>query len=109
MEADSNTDTVDVSKDMAATGPFSVLWHAVKTGTQVLVFLRNSHKLLARVKAYDRHFNMILEDVKEVWKEASQTGKGKAKTKARIRDRTINKMFLRGDCVILVMKNPEAA
>jgi len=40
------------------TGPFSVLFQAVKNNTQVLVNVRNNHKLLARVKAYDRHMNL---------------------------------------------------
>ncbi len=36
-------------KDMVASGPLSMLWHAVKSNTQVLVSLRK--KLLARVSA----------------------------------------------------------
>ena len=36
---------------------------------QVLINCRNNHKLLARVKAFDRHCNMILENVKEMWTE----------------------------------------
>ena len=39
-------------------GPFSVLFQAVKNNTQVLVNVRNNHKMLARVKAYDRHMNL---------------------------------------------------
>lgn len=39
-------------------GPFSVLWRAVRNNTQVLVNVRNNHKLLGRVKAYDRHMNL---------------------------------------------------
>ena len=39
-------------------GPFGVLWRAVKGNTQVLVNVRNNHKLLGRVKAYDRHMNL---------------------------------------------------
>ena len=30
---------------------------------------RNNRKLLARVKAFDRHCNMILENVREMWTE----------------------------------------
>ena len=41
-------------------GPFSVLYHAVRGNTQVLVNVRNNHKLLARVKAYDRHMNLYV-------------------------------------------------
>jgi len=39
-------------------GPLSVLQQAVRNHTQVLVSLRNNKKLLARVKAFDRHSNM---------------------------------------------------
>lgn len=41
-----------------ATGPLSLLAQAVQSNSQVLINMRNSHKLLARVKAFDRHFNM---------------------------------------------------
>ena len=47
-------------------GPLSLLTKAVKARTQVLISCRNNRKLLARVKAFDRHCNMVLENVKEV-------------------------------------------
>lgn len=47
-------------------GPMSVLQDAVQQGTQVLISCRNNHKLLAKVRAFDRHSNMVLESVKEV-------------------------------------------
>jgi len=56
------------------TGPLSVLTTSVKTNTQVLINCRNNRKLLARVKAFDRHFNMVLESVKEMWTEVRVTG-----------------------------------
>jgi small nuclear ribonucleoprotein D2 len=46
------------------TGPLSVLQQSVKNNNQILISCRNNHKLLARVKAFDR--NMVLENVKEV-------------------------------------------
>jgi small nuclear ribonucleoprotein D2 len=39
-------------------GPLSVLMQSVKNNSQVLINVRNNHKLLARVKAFDRHCNM---------------------------------------------------
>jgi small nuclear ribonucleoprotein D2 len=39
-------------------GPYSVLYKAVRGNTQVLINVRNNHKLLGRVKAYDRHMNL---------------------------------------------------
>lgn len=61
------------------TGPLSVLTQSVKNNTQVLINCRNNKKLLGRVKAFDRHCNMVLESVKEMWTEVPRTGKGKKK------------------------------
>ena len=111
------------------------------------------HGASVRLQAFDRHCNMVLENVKEMWTEAPRTGKvfmfmfrcvcvlmlcacgvtdaqytpaawcagpldarretdgwhrmqGKAKAKPINKDRFISKMFLRGDSVIIVLKNP---
>ncbi|GMI44245.1 hypothetical protein TrCOL_g1422 [Triparma columacea] len=85
--------------DTFTAGPLSLLYSAVKSNTQVLINVRNNHKLLCRVKAFDRHCNMVLEDVKEMW--AEKVGK-----KTVNKDRFVSKMFLRGDSVIVVLKNP---
>ena len=50
---------------------------------------------------------MVLENVKEMWTEAPRPGKGKAKAKPINKDRFISKMFLRGDSVIIVLRNPK--
>jgi len=90
------------------TGPLSVLTESVKENTQVLINCRNNKKLLGRVKAFDRHCNMVLENVKEMWTEMPKKGKGQKKAKPVNKDRFISKMFLRGDSVILVLRNPLA-
>lgn len=82
-------------------GPLSVLQQSVRNHTQILIALRNNKKLLARVKAFDRHSNMVLENVKEMWTEVP---KGKGKNPVN-KDRFISKMFLRGDSVVLVLRN----
>jgi len=89
------------------TGPLSVLTTSVKTNTQILINCRNNRKLLARVKAFDRHFNMVLENVKEMWTEIPKTGRGKKASTPVNKERFISKMFLRGDSVILVLRNPK--
>ena len=67
------------------TGPLSLLTTSVKTNTQILVSCRNNRKLLARVKAFDRHFNMVLEGVKEMWTEVSGArAHGEALARARL-------------------------
>lgn len=104
-------------------GPLSVLTQSVKNNTQVLINCRNNKKLLCRIKAFDRfvrnfsriideieifrHFNMVLEDVKEMWTELPKSGKSNKKVPVA-KDRFIPKMFLRGDSVIMVLKNPLA-
>ncbi|TPX65218.1 hypothetical protein SpCBS45565_g05346 [Spizellomyces sp. 'palustris'] len=87
------------------TGPLSVLTQSVKNNSQILIMCRNNRKLLARVKAFDRHCNMVLENVKEMWTETPKTGKGVKKAKPINKDRFISKMFLRGDSVVLVLRN----
>lgn len=39
--------------------PLSVLQTSVRSSTQILIALRNNRKLLGRVKAFDRHANMV--------------------------------------------------
>ncbi|KAI3679047.1 hypothetical protein L6452_38354 [Arctium lappa] len=89
------------------TGPLSVLMMSVKNNTQVLINCRNNKKLLGRVRAFDRHCNMVLENVREMWTEVPKTGKGKKKALPVNKDRFISKMFLRGDSVIIVLRNPK--
>ena len=50
--------------------------------------------------------NMVLENACEIWTEMPKSGKGK-RAKPMNRERYISKMFLRGDSVILVIKNPK--
>ncbi|KAK1385146.1 Small nuclear ribonucleoprotein Sm D2 [Heracleum sosnowskyi] len=56
------------------TGPLSVLMMSVKNNTQVLINCRNNKKLLGRVRAFDRHCNMVMENVREMWTELPKAG-----------------------------------
>lgn len=58
-------------------GPLSILHQSVINHTQILINCRNNKKLLGRVKAFDRHLNMVLENVREIWRETP--GKSKKK------------------------------
>ena len=84
-------------------GPFAALSAACRTGSQVLISCRNNKKLLASVKAFDRHFNCILEAVREMWTVKAASGKKQA---AVNKDRYMRKMFLRGDSVSLIVLAP---
>ena len=94
-------------EELFRTGPLSVLTTSVKTNSQILVNCRNNRKLLGNVKAFDRHCNMILENVREFWTEVPKRGRGKKSSQPVNKDRFISKMFLRGDSVILVLRNPK--
>lgn len=80
-------------------GPLSLINDSMKSKTPVIISLRNNHKIIARVKAFDRHCNMVLENVKELWTE-------RRGNKAENKERFISKLFLRGDSVIVVLKAP---
>ena len=76
-----------------SSGPLSILQTAVRSHTQVLISIRNNRKLLARVKAFDRHCNMVLENVKEMWTETPRNADGK-KGRPVNKDRFISKMYV---------------
>lgn len=82
-------------------GPLSLLTNCVRENSQVLISCRNNRKLLGRVRAFDRHCNLVMESVREMWPETSKKGKAPVN-----RDRYISKMFVRGDSIILVLRNP---
>ena len=104
METDEDKNEEKANEEMLNGGPLSLLKEAVRTNSQILIYCRNNRKLLGRIRAFDRHMNIILEAVCEVWSEMM---KGKNKThKLRNRERYISKMFLRGDSIILIVKNP---
>ncbi|KAI9882641.1 MAG: mRNA splicing protein [Watsoniomyces obsoletus] len=95
-------EVAQVEEHEFSSGPLSILQTAVRSHTQVLISCRNNRKLLARVKAFDRHCNMVLENVKEMWTETPRNAAGK-KGRPVNKDRFVSKMFLRGDSVILVL------
>ncbi len=104
MESEEDKNEEKANEEMLNEGPLSLLKEAVRTNSQILIYCRNNRKLLGRIRAFDRHMNIILEAVCEVWSEMM---KGKNKThKLRNRERYISKMFLRGDSIILIVKNP---
>lgn len=57
-------------------GPLSVLQQSVRNNTQVLISLRNNKKLLARVKAFDRHANMVSRSSGVALVESWRVGEG---------------------------------
>jgi small nuclear ribonucleoprotein D2 len=123
--------TMEADEDFLS-GPLSILTKAVKGEHRVLISLRNNKKLLDdKIFAFDRHYNMILENVTEMWWVNAKPEKTamakeedeivviedsnttaidnitvsnldrKNKISPQRKDRYLKKMFLRGDSVIL--------
>lgn len=99
MEGDDQVQ--QVSPDSFDVGPLSLLTNVVRDNAQVLVSCRNNRKLLGRVRAFDRHCNLVLEGVREIWPETTKKGKAPIN-----KDRFISKLFVRGDSVVMILRNP---
>lgn len=96
---------LNLHDDIINDGPLSILKDAVKKKNHILIYCRNNRKLYGQLRAFDRHMNMVLENIIELWTETSRTKKGNPPV-IKNQERHINKLFLRGDSVILVVKKP---
>ena len=88
-------------------GPFALLYDAVVRRQKLLIHCRNDRKLLGRLRMFDRHMNMILDGVEEIWTSPARSGKGKKRARAITKQRFIPKLLLRGDSVILAVLAPQ--
>lgn len=79
-----------------AEGPLSILTQAVNKKTPVLVSCRNNKKLFGRVKAFDKHFNMIMEDVQELWEAVPDHLKDQPGAKKVVQDRYVYYSYYHG-------------
>lgn len=82
---------------MSKKTPYGLLLKTIILNKIVVIFVRNNKKLIGYIRAFDRHMNLILEHVKEVWTTIS--------TNYNVihHERFILKMILRGDSVILIL------
>lgn len=81
----------ETEKYLFSEGPYKMFTRAIRDKKPLLISLRNNHKMIAIPRAVDKHLNMVLEHVREMWSENGQS-----------KERTVNKMFIRGDQVIVV-------
>ena len=51
------------AQEELSTGPFRVLTDSVRSGMRILINWTNNKRLLGILKAFDRHLNMVLEEV----------------------------------------------
>ncbi len=78
-------------------GPFKLILNAIKNRNKILISMRNNKKLLAVPKAVDRHCNLVLENVSEMWLEHINNELVK-------KEKFISKLFVRGDSVVIIIE-----
>jgi small nuclear ribonucleoprotein D2 len=104
-QARTEADVIGFSKSDSATyksGPFSLLYNAVHDPKgYILVQCRNDRKIVAKLIAFDHHFNLVLTNAMEIWTKTTKTGEMEHGT------RHIGKMLLRGDGVTLITRVPD--
>ena len=61
-------------------GPMSILNNAVKNDSPIIISCRNNHKLIGKVRAFDRHCNLVLETSKNCGLKTSRTTRVKIKS-----------------------------
>lgn len=88
------TATKEVLRTSIADGPFSLLDTAMRENQRVFIQCRNSKALLAKVIAFDKHFNLVLKGVQEITESHGSEQK----------QRSIENLFLRGESVIFIVK-----
>ncbi|AEA38753.1 small nuclear ribonucleoprotein SM D2 (nucleomorph) [Cryptomonas paramecium] len=76
--------------------PFFLLVQAVISNRPVIIFVRNNRKLVGYIRAFDKHVNLILENVRELWTTCVEKN-------IFYHERYIAKMILRGDSIVLLL------
>mmetsp|Transcript_3586 Transcript_3586/g.7420 ORF Transcript_3586/g.7420 Transcript_3586/m.7420 type:complete len:85 (+) Transcript_3586:1877-2131(+) len=83
---------------MNITSPLDFLSQRIANGEPVIIFVRNNKKLFGFIKAFDKHINLVLENVKEIWITTKKDGK------LVNHEKKIAKMILRGDSVVMILR-----
>jgi len=84
--------------DQSSIGPYSIIEKALKLKKKILISCNNNIKYYGFIRSFDRHCNMLLEDVIAVWKENNV----KANELEKSYEKYYPKIFLRGDSIIVV-------
>lgn len=87
-----------VASSMTPRTPFMLLDRCITDAAPCLVSCRHNKKLYGTLRAYDKHFNLIMEHVREIWQES------KPDNSVDLRERFIPRLFVRGDGVIFIVR-----
>jgi small nuclear ribonucleoprotein D2 len=78
--------------------PYTLLDHCIAEASPCLVSCRHNKKLYGTLRAYDKHFNLLMEHVREIWQEHTPD------QRMDLRERFIPRLFVRGDGVIFIVR-----
>ena len=77
--------------------PFSFIQELISSKSKAAILCRNDCLIVARVRAYDKHLNLVLEDAVEIKsKKLVESQKSGSKT------RDFKRLFVRGDGIVSV-------
>jgi small nuclear ribonucleoprotein D2 len=76
------------------TGPSQYSHNLPRAMHRCSLIVKRNKRCLGWVKVLDRHCNIVLEKVKEMWTEVPKSVKGKKKSNPVNKDCSISKMFL---------------
>ncbi|MCF2135814.1 MAG: RNA-binding protein [Candidatus Thorarchaeota archaeon] len=68
-------------------------------GSQILVEIKGRRKLRGRLRGYDQHLNLIIEDADEITRDSENGTESVAQ---------VNTVIVRGDNVVLVSPPPKS-
>ncbi len=77
--------------------PYSLLSETILFNRPIVIFARNNKKLFGYLRAFDRHMNLALENVRELWSNYDK------KKGLLFHERYISKMILRVDSIVIVV------
>ncbi|ABA27372.1 mRNA splicing factor (nucleomorph) [Bigelowiella natans] len=94
-------ETHSVDNVLKNKGPFMLLSKVTKLNSKIIISSNDNHKFYGFIRGFDKHCNLMLEDVTEIWKEETTDARS-LKKKVVIKEKFIPKLFFRGDAVILI-------
>jgi small nuclear ribonucleoprotein (snRNP)-like protein len=75
-----------------------------KSNSLILISLRNNHKIVCRLKKYDKHFNLIVYDA-TIYRKIKSKNRGIKKREEGYESEVVmkdNEIYIRGDTVIYI-------
>ncbi|CAC27096.1 small nuclear ribonucleoprotein SM D2 [Guillardia theta] len=78
--------------------PFDYISGCVRNDKSVMIILRNNKRMIGKIINYDKHLNLLLENVNEI----KFVGENFSEL-IKIKSKFIPKVFLRGDNIVLIL------